>query len=314
MPIRLTLAHSPDPDDVFMWWPLTGKIIPDGSGFRVIEPPSLPGLASSRFAFDPLPADIEVLNRRAVRDDHASRLDITALSLRCWADVRDRFVITRCGGSFGDGFGPKLVVKASHAATDAAELLPADRVAIPGFRTTAYLMLTKVLGLPSEPDPSRFIEMPFDQIIPAVASGRAEAGLVIHEGQLTYADAGLRLLVDVGTWWKSRTGLKLPLGVNAVRSDLDARHGPGALREVADLLAASVRHACDRREESTAYTTPWAAANARNAGMTTPTLDRVDQYCRMYVSEETLDMTLGGPRSGLAAVRRLLADDSIMCV
>jgi 1,4-dihydroxy-6-naphthoate synthase len=311
---RLTLAHSPDPDDVFMWWPLTGKIIPEGSGCRVIEPPSLPGLASSRFAFDPLPADIEVLNRRAASDDAAARLDITALSLRCWASVRDRFTLTRSGGSFGDGFGPKLVVAAAHPATHAADLRPADRVAIPGFRTTAHLMLTKVLGLPSEPDPARFIEMPFDQIIPAVASGRADAGLVIHEGQLTYADAGLRLLVDVGAWWKERTGLKLPLGVNAMRSDLDARLWPGASREIADLLAASVRHAAERRDESTAATMPWAAANARKAGMDPPTLGRVDRYCRMYVSDETLDMTLGGPRSGLAAVRRLLADDSITCV
>jgi 1,4-dihydroxy-6-naphthoate synthase len=305
---RLTLAHSPDPDDVFMWWPLTGKIVPEGAGFRRIAPPTLPGLVPSRFAFDPLPTDIEALNRRAVADDDTARLDITALSLRCWADVRDRFLLTRCGGSFGDGFGPKLVVPASHPAQAAGNLRPNERIAVPGFRTTAYMMLTMVLGIPGTPDPGRFVEMPFDQIIPAVASGRVDAGLVIHEGQLTFADAGLRLLIDVGAWWKDRTGLKLPLGVNAVRNDLDTRFGPGSMREVADLLAASVRYAVERREESTAYTMPWAKANADKAGMAPPTLERVDRYCRMYVSEETVDMTVGGENSGLTAIRWLLGD------
>lgn len=296
---RLTLAHSPDPDDVFMWWPLTGVIVPEGAGFRRVKPPCLPELAGSSFAFDPFPADIEVLNRRAC-DPSQSPIDITALSVRTWADVHDRYDLTRCGASFGDGFGPKLVVPAASAVTDLATLKPGLRIAIPGKRTTAFLMLGMAMG--DKLSHATFIEMPFDQIIPAVARGDADAGLVIHEGQLTFADAGLRLVIDVGTWWKGRTGLKLPLGINAIRNDLDARFGQGSLSQVAELLAASVKYAMDRRAESTELTMPWAKANADRAKMETPTLARVDTYCRMYVSDETLDMG----EAGRAAIAELL--------
>jgi 1,4-dihydroxy-6-naphthoate synthase len=282
-----------------MWWPLTGVIIPDGAGFRRVKPPCLPELAGSPFAFDPLPADIEVLNRRAL-DLSQPQLDITALSARTWADVRDRYDLTRCGASFGDGFGPKLVVPAASSVSDLASLKPGLTIAIPGKRTTAFLMLGMAMG--DKLAHASFVEMPFDQIIPAVARGDADAGLVIHEGQLTFADAGLRLVVDVGTWWKAKTSLKLPLGINAIRNDLDARFGPGSLAHVAELLAASVKYAMDRRAESTELTMPWAKANADRANMETPTLARVDTYCRMYVSEETLDMG----EAGRSAIARLL--------
>lgn len=305
----LTLAHSPDPDDVFMWWPLTGKIAPGAAGPTRLGAPAM----DTGFDFAPIPEDIEVLNRRAM-DRGVEAYDVTALSVRTWASVRDRFIITRCGASFGDGFGPKVVCRSSGI-PDGIKIgcegclgKPGLRVAIPGRGTTAFLMLSLVMGTGGAAaalaDRSRFVEMRFDQIIPAVARGEVHAGLVIHEGQLTFADAGLRLVIDVGAWWKERTGLKLPLGVNAVRRDLDQRYGAGTLARVGEALSRSVRYAAERREESTAYTMPWAAENARRAGMAAPTLERVDRYCRMYVSEETIDM--GEP--GRAAIERLFAE------
>jgi 1,4-dihydroxy-6-naphthoate synthase len=149
-----------------------------------------------------------------------------------------------------------------------------------------------------------FVEVPFDQIIPAVAQGRADAGLVIHEGQLTFADAGLELVLDVGQWWKRKSGMKLPLGVNAVSRGLDARHGAGTVAEVAGLLRRSVEFAMSNWDRSVRYTMPFAAANAERAGAAAPTLERVDRYCRMYVSEETRDMG----DAGREAIRRLLAE------
>ncbi|MEK6701847.1 MAG: MqnA/MqnD/SBP family protein [Planctomycetota bacterium] len=297
----LTLAHSPDPDDVFMWWPLTGKISPGAESIL-----SSPTLDTAPFAFRPIPEDIEILNRRVVDGaiPKGDQYDITALSVRTWGDVSREYIITRCGASFGDGFGPKIVVRGR--AEGGIERLASSgaRIAVPGFGTTAFLMLGMVMGRAAMGDRSRFVAMAFDQIIPAVARGDVEAGLVIHEGQLTFADAGLSLVLDVGAWWKERTGLKLPLGVNAVRRDLDARYGPGTLAKVGHWLSQSVAYACERREESTKYTMPWAAANAAKAGMEPPTLERVDRYCRMYVSDETLDMG----EAGREAIRRLFAE------
>ena len=298
----LTLAHSPDPDDVFMWWPLTGKIAPGQATGSSLSPPVLD---TGAFRFHPIPEDIDLLNRRVIDGAISSsrQYDITALSVRTWGDVSKEYMITRCGASFGDGFGPKIVVRGRAEGIERVAASGA-RIAVPGLGTTAFLMLGMVMGPAAMADRSRFIAMPFDQIIPAVARGDVGAGLVIHEGQLTFADAGLSLVLDVGAWWKERTGLKLPLGVNAVRRDLDARFGPGTLASVGRLLSDSVAYAAARRDESTRYTMPWAAANALKAGMEPPTLERVDRYCRMYVSDETLDM---GER-GREAIRRLFSE------
>lgn len=316
-PIELTLAHSPDPDDAFMWWPITGKINPDAT--PVAGPEGRAAIDTGRWRFCAVPADIEVLNRRAASPAEQPQYDITALSVRCWADVRDRYAITTCGASFGDGFGPKVVARAPTPTPGANVpvircegcLRPANvSMAIPGRRTTAFMMLSMILGRESVlAAPDRFVEMPFDQIIGAVARGEYQgrpihAGLVIHEGQLTFGDAGLRLVIDVGEWWKDETGLLLPLGVNAVRRDLDTRFGAGAMREVCDLLRASVAYSMDRREESTRYTLPFAMANVSRGGGQTPTLERLDRYCRMYVSDETRDM---GER-GRQAIERLLSE------
>jgi 1,4-dihydroxy-6-naphthoate synthase len=300
----LTLAHSPDPDDVFMWWPITGKIRPDAS---MLSPPVID---TGPFRFTPVPADIEVLNRAAA-NPQAQAYDVTALSVRAYADVPDRYVITRCGASFGDGFGPKVVCRRDqsrdpHRINRVDDLAhPAIRIAIPGRRTTAFMVLRSLLSIDLRDE--CFIEFPFEQIIPAVARGDVDAGLVIHEGQLTFADAGLVLLADLGAWWKEKTGLVLPLGINAARRDLDARFGQGSLAFVGDLLSRSVAHAMAHRDESTAYTMPFALANSiRAAGKDAEpvSLERVDQYCRMYVSGLTADM---GER-GLHAIRTLLAN------
>lgn len=294
MPDRpiLTLAHSPDPDDVFMWWPITGKIDPAG------QPVSPPVIETGRFAYRAIPADIEVLNRRAAeRGD----LDITAMSFRAYADVSDRYVLTACGSSFGEGYGPRLIAARELGASGLRD--PGVRIAIPGRRTTAFLTLGLLLGPEAMREDARFIEMPFEQVIPAVARGDADAGLVIHEGQLTFSDAGLRLVVDLGSWWTGSTGLPLPLGANAVRRDLDRRHGPGALAEVAATLRRSIEYAVAHRDESVSYTLPFALANeARAAGAPhAPTRERVDRYIDMYVNHRTLDMG----DEGREALRRL---------
>jgi 1,4-dihydroxy-6-naphthoate synthase len=299
----LILAHSPDPDDAFMWWPITGKVRPDGS-----PTPHAPVLDTSGLVFRALPADIEALNRRAAAD---ADCHITALSFRAWCDVKDRYVITRCGSSFGDGFGPKVIagpsLAAKSAATSPAALLqdPGVRIAIPGRRTTAFLLLNMLIKGAADPQHPRFIEMPFDQVIGAVASGRAEAGLVIHEGQLLFQDAGLELIVDLGAWWKDSTGLPVPLGCNAARRDIDTTHGPGTLARVARLLRQSIEYALAHRDESIDYTMPFALANAARPGAESsglPTRERVDRYVSMYVNRWTVDMG----DDGIEAVSRLL--------
>lgn len=298
---ELVLAHSPDPDDVFMWWPITGQITPDGTPLP--GPAGRPVIDTGRFRFRPFPADIEVLNRRAAT---SGDIDITALSFRAYADVHRRYQLTSCGSSFGDGYGPKVI--AAREMTVASLMDPAARIAVPGRRTTAFLALGLLLGPAGMADPDRFIEMPFERVIPAVAEGEVEAGLVIHEGQLTFVDAGLRLVVDLGAWWKRSTGLPLPLGANAVRRDLNARYGPGSIADVASTLRRSIEHAMERRAESVEYTMPFALANMARAGAVRhePTPERVERYIGLYVNELTLDMG----SAGREALRRLYQSGS----
>ncbi|QYU70099.1 hypothetical protein J4558_08260 [Leptolyngbya sp. 15MV] len=256
---------------------------------------------TGRLAFRALPADIEQLNRRAVdRGD----VPVTALSLRCWADVADRYAITSCGGSFGEGFGPKLVARASDTRINCHNCVkpPGRTIAIPGRRTTAFLVLGMLLGERVLAQEGKFIEMPFDRITAAVAEGRADAGVVIHEDQLSFEDRGLRQVIDLGAWWRQVTGLPLPLGVNAVRRDLDAQHGPGTLDQVDGLLHRSVAVAMDQWDRSVDYTMAFARANALRSGAEPPSRERVERYCRMYVSPLTKEM---GP-AGREAIRAVL--------
>ncbi|MCA9283754.1 MAG: ABC transporter substrate-binding protein [Phycisphaerales bacterium] len=271
--LPILLAHSPDPDDAFMWWPLIGI---DGGP---------PAIDTGRFAFRTVPDDIESLNRRAEQ----AEFDVTAISCAQYARVARDYALTACGASVGDGYGPKLVARGPMATEEIAAR--GLRVAVPGERTTAFLVASLMIG------PGRFapVPMPFDEILEAVADGRCDAGVVIHEGQLTFETHGLHLVADLGAWWTARTGLPLPLGANAIRRDLDDRFGAGTLEEVTTILARSVEHALDHRDASVAYAMGFAR------GLTTELADR---FVSMYVNHWTLDY---GPR-GRAAVRRLLEE------
>jgi len=267
----LRLAHSPDPDDAFMWWPLLEV---DG------RPPRID---TGRFRFESVVADIETLNRRSLLGD----LEITAMSCAQYPHVADRYALTACGASLGDGCGPKLVARTP---LDPAALRDAT-IAIPGERTSAFGIARLMLGA----DGFRHAVVPFDEIIARVADGGYDAGLVIHEGQLTFREAGLHLVADLGAWWSDHTGLPVPLGVNAIRRDLARAFGPGTLEEVTATLRRSVEYALEHREASIAYALPFA----RDMGA-----ERADEFVRLYVNSWTLDFG----ETGRAAVRAFLAE------
>jgi len=268
----VTLAHSPDPDDAFMWWPL----LEDAGG---------PAVDTAGFRFELRAADIEELNEQAEAGVH----DVTALSCAQYPRVAATYAITSCGASIGDGYGPKLVAR---RAMDAGTLRASNpRIAIPGTRTTAAAVLGLLMdGAPFEPVP-----MPFDEMLDRIAGGETDAGVVIHEGQLTFTEHGLHLVADLGRWWRDRTGGPLPLGLNVIRRSLDDVHGPGTLRRLTGVLLASVEHALAHRERSVEY----ALGFARGLDA-----ERADRFIEMYVNAWTLDF---GP-DGRAAVARLLGD------
>lgn len=277
----LTLGHSPDPDDAFMWWPL-GDAGPPGTA----RPARAPLFDTGRFLFRPILADIETLNRRADPTVGPADLDITALSAFAYPAAKERYAITSCGSSMGDGYGPKIVARETH---DTAWLSQTGvRIAIPGERTSAYLALRLLAA-----GPLTTIVTPFETIIDEVVQGRADAGVVIHEGQLTFQEKGLALVADLGQWWKSKTGLPLPLGLNAVRRDLDARFGEGALRDLALVLRSSIEYSLRKRPIALRH----AMQHAR--GLTEAQADR---FVNMYVSALTRDM---GQR-GAEAIRAFL--------
>lgn len=268
--MQLTLGHSPDPDDAFMWWPLTGL---DGIG---------PAIDTGRFAFTLETDDIESLNRRA---EHGE-LDITAISIAHWPTVRDTYVLTACGASMGDGYGPKLVARTPMSAGTLAS--KCRRIAVPGTRTTALATARLLLGNDHD-----WVVLPFETIGAAIASGDVDAGVVIHEGQLTFGQDGLHLVKDLGAWWSAQHDLPLPLGGNVVRRDLETRGGDGTLVALADVLRRSVEHALANRDKSLA----WAQHFGRGID-----LDTADAFVAMYVNNWTLDF---GPR-GRAALRVFL--------
>jgi len=255
---EITIAHSPDSDDAFMFYGLaTNKV-------------RVPGLR-----FTHTLCDIETLNRKAQEGVY----DVTAISFHAFPYIQDHYALLPSGGSVGDGYGPMIV--ATRAFTQSE--IKKKRIAVPGKLTTAYLALRLFA-------PGIEVEVvPFDQIIPQVLEGRHEAGLIIHEGQLTYAKAGLQRVVDLGKWWLKMTGLPLPLGGNAIRRAL----GPDLMLSVSTALRDSIQYALDHREEALAY----AMQFARDLD---PQL--ADKFVGMYVNERTLDY---GP-DGREAVRRLL--------
>ncbi|HTT67137.1 MAG TPA: MqnA/MqnD/SBP family protein [Gemmatimonadales bacterium] len=261
MPRDIRVAHSPDSDDAFMFYALAAGKVKTGDRRYLHEL-----------------ADIETLNRRAV----AGELDVTAVSFHAYAHLADRYALLVHGASVGDGYGPRLVAREARPA-DARAALASRLVGIPGALTTAALALR--LYQPR----ARTAILPFDAIEDAVLAGRVEVGLLIHEGQLTYADRGLTLWEDLGEWWARDTGLPLPLGGNVVRKDL----GPDLVRDVARDLRASIVWGLGHRAETLAHAQGFAR------GMDA---ERTDRFVGMYVNDFTVDL---GP-TGQRAVQRLL--------
>src|SRR5436305_5434578 len=212
----IRVGHSPDSDDAFMFYALTHDKL-DTGGLRFVHQLE----------------DIETLNRRAL----GGELDVSAVSIHAFAHLADRYALLGSGASMGDRYGPTLVAREPRT----LESLRGRRIAIPGKLTTAYLTLQLCLGKDVP-----VIELPFDQILPAVAEGRVEAGLIIHEGQLYYGDRGLHKVVDLGVWWHDQTGLPLPLGGNVVRKDL----GDDLVHSIARLLKQSIVYALEHRQEA----------------------------------------------------------------
>jgi 1,4-dihydroxy-6-naphthoate synthase len=270
--VTLQIGHSPDPDDAFMWYPLTG--IDGGEPF----------IDTGRYHFTADPLDIESLNQRAER---SGDLEITAISVAQFPFVADQYVITACGASMGEGYGPKLVAREQLSLDDLRN--GERRVAIPGERTSAYLAFRLMLGMGL---PNCEV-VAFESIIDRVAGGEFDAGLVIHEGQLTFEQSGLVLIRDLGAWWTGETGLPLPLGANTIRRDLDDLHGPGTLLEICRLLESSVRFAMAHREQGLDYALQFGRGLERGLA---------DEFVTMYVNERTLD--LGA--TGREAIERFL--------
>ncbi len=257
---EISIAHSPDSDDAFMFYALaTHKV-------------RVPGLR-----FTHKLCDIETLNQKAREGNGV--YDVTAISFHAYPYIQDNYALLPSGGSVGDGYGPMIVAMQGFSQSE----IKRKKIAIPGTLTTAYLALRLFApGIETE-------VVPFDQIIPQVVDGKFEAGLIIHEGQLTYAKAGLQRIVDLGKWWLKVTGLPLPLGGNAIRRSL----GPELTAKVSGALRDSIQYALDHRDEALAY----AMQFARDVD---PQL--ADKFVGMYVNERTLDY---GP-DGREAVRRLL--------
>jgi 1,4-dihydroxy-6-naphthoate synthase len=256
---EISIAHSPDSDDAFMFYGLaTNKV-------------RVPG-----YKFVHTLTDIETLNHRAINE---AFYDVTAISFHAYPYLQDNYTLMACGGSVGEGYGPMVVSTRKLSIPQ----LKKTRVAVPGTLTTAYLTL-KLFA----PEIETTV-VPFDKIIPAVASGEFEAGLIIHEGQLTYASDGLLKLLDLGHWWREQTGLPLPLGGNAIRRSLGAE----TLSTTTNALRDSIQHALDHREEALEY----AMQFARDLD---PAL--ANRFVGMYVNDRTLNY---GP-DGREAIHKLL--------
>lgn len=243
---QIHVGHSPDPDDAFMFHALANDKIDTGE-----------------YEFTHTLQDIETLNRRALK----AELELTAVSLHGYAYITDKYALCACGASIGDNYGPMVVAREKLG----IDGLRGKKIAIPGEMTTAFLSLKLLLG-----DSFEYEVHPFDEILNIVEAGRVDAGLIIHEGQLTYGDQGLHLVVDLGCWWHDETGLPLPLGANAIRKDL----GQKAMEEVTVLLKESIRYGLEHREEALAY----ALQYGRDLDHS-----KADKFVGMYVNDWTLD-------------------------
>ncbi len=259
----LTLGHSPDPDDAFMFYALAEHKI-ETHGWQ----------------FEHILQDIQTLNERATRGE----LHISAISIHAYAHVLDRYALLPCGASMGDGYGPLVIAPAGDTAPDISDAsavrawLRGKKIAVPGKMTSAYLALQLYAG---EFD---HVVVPFDEIFEFVSAGKADAGLIIHEGQLTYQRDGFQKIVDLGEWWKADTGLPLPLGGNVIRKDI----APADRSAINVILRESIRYGLEHRAAGVAHAMPLAR------GMDT-TL--ADEFIGMYVNDYTLDYGDSGRRA-----------------
>ena len=294
----LRLAHSPDSDDLVMWWPLTGMRGPDGR--PVDGPMGTPRVDTAGFAFELVGEDVEALNALAGTGsggDAERPFDITAISAAAYPGLSNDWAVTRCGGSFGDGYGPRVVV-GEDSPIRGVDDLRGKTIAVPGVRTSAFLALSMLLGDEAGGRGFDHEAMLFSDVPGAVIEGRADAGLLIHEAQLTFGKMGLRKVVDLGAWWTEQEDLPLPLGLNVIRRDLDDRFGPGSCEQVSRILSASVAYAMSHPEESRDYLLLHSEGRPE---WRDPAL--VDEYLSMYVSKMSADM---GDR-GEDALRRFFA-------
>jgi 1,4-dihydroxy-6-naphthoate synthase len=247
---HLTLGHSPDPDDAFMFYGLAHELIP-----------------ARGFTFEHVLQEIQTLNERATRGE----LDISAISIHAYAFVSDKYALLPSGASMGDGYGPMLVARHKLGKTEIAK----KRIAVPGTMTSAFLALQLWLGQPAAD--FNYVVVPFDQIFKTVRDGGADVGLIIHEGQLTYQNEGLQVCVDLGVWWgQANDGLPLPLGGNVIHK----RFSPQVRREVSQILAESISYSLEHRSEAVQH----ALQYARDMGR-----DLADKFVGMYVNHWTLD-------------------------
>jgi len=242
----IQIGHSPDPDDAFMYHGIASGQVPAPDGWDVVQ----------------VLRDIESLNRLALE----GRIEVTAVSIHAYAYLADTYALLPCGASMGDGYGPMIVAR-EPLSIDAVRT---RTIAVPGDLTSAVLALRLALG------EVRTRVVPFDRILAEVREGRADAGLLIHEGQLTYAGEGLHRILDLGAWWKEETGLPLPLGGNAVRKDLGAE----VIGRVRALLQASIEHGLEHREEALTYALDFGRGLPRSMA---------DRFVGMYVNDYTLD-------------------------
>jgi 1,4-dihydroxy-6-naphthoate synthase len=248
------IGHSPDPDDAFMFHGIASGQVRVPDGWEVVQ----------------VLRDIETLNRMALDGS----IEVTAVSIHAYAYLADRYALLPCGASMGDGYGPMIVARQPFSVDE----VKGKTIAIPGTLTSAALALRLALG-----DVKTKV-VPFDRILPLVSAGEAEAGLLIHEGQLTYAGEGLHKILDLGAWWKEETSLPLPLGGNAVRKDL----GPEVIGRVRRLLQASIEHGLRHREPALTYALDFGRGLPRAMA---------DRFVGMYVNDYTLDYGPTGRRA-----------------
>ena len=259
----LTLGHSPDPDDAFMFYGLAKQLIP-----------------THGFGFEHILQDIQTLNERATRGE----LDVSAISIYAYAYVSAKYALLPSGASMGDGYGPMLVAKQKLSKAEVVR----KRIAVPGTMTSAFLALQLWLNKPAKQ--IDYLVVPFDQIFQAVRSGKADVGLIIHEGQLTYRNEGLQLCEDLGIWWgRENRGLPLPLGGNVIHK----RFPPAIRKTVSNIVTASIQYSLDHRAEAVQH----ALQYARDMGR-----DLADKFVGMYVNHWTLDYG----EKGRESIRRFL--------